>query len=132
MKMVFKSVALVLAMAVFAAPAAALSSCWTSPEEAPHGCPAGCPMMAMANAHPMSDAIQAAPSGNSCCNISSGKTTPTTQLQVPTDSTRTIVTPPHASLPLACPLVSARAESPGSSPPVFPASPQAVLCTFLI
>jgi hypothetical protein len=132
MKIVFKSVAVVLAMAVLAAPAAALSSCWTSSHEAAHGCPAGCPMMAITKTQQPSDAVQVAPGANSCCDISSGKTTPSTQLQVPIDSTRTIVMPPQASLPIARPLVSARAELPGSSPPVFPASPQAVLCTFLI
>ena len=124
--------ALALAMALLAAPAAALSGCWTSPDEARHGgCSAGCPMMAMVRTQPPSDTVQAVTSGN-CCVLSSGKPAPTTQLLVPIDSTRTLVTPSQASLLVAAPLVAPRADSPGLSPPASPSSPQAVLCTFLI
>jgi len=126
-----KSVALVLAVALLAAPAAALSTCWTSSDEAQHGCASDCPMMVMMNAHQPPDTVEAATSGTSCCDISSGKPNPATQLQVPTDSSRTAATPLQSGT-FAAVIVPARANSPSSTRPLPSSLPQAVLCTFLI
>jgi hypothetical protein len=132
MTAIFKSVALVLAIALLAAPAAALSTCWTSSDEAQPGCVPDCAMMATMNAHHAAYTVQAVASGTSCCDISSAKPNPTTQLQGPTDSSRTAVTPPQSSGTFAAVIVPARSDSPASTPPLPSASPQAVLCTFLI
>lgn len=132
MTSVFKFVALVLAVALLAAPAAALSTCWTSSDEARHGCVPDCAMMATMNAHHAAYTVQAVTSGPSCCDISSSKPNPSTQLQVPTDSSRTAVTPPQSPGTFAAVIVPARCDSPASTPPLPSGSPQAVLCTFLI
>ncbi|MGB9106177.1 MAG: hypothetical protein WCC59_15580 [Terriglobales bacterium] len=131
MTAIFKSVALLLAIALLAAPAAALSTCWTSSDEAQHGCDPACPMMATMNTHHAADTLQAVASGATCCDISSGKPNPGTQLQAPSDSSRTAATP-QSSGAFAAVLVSARSDSPRSMPPLPAVSPQAVLCTFLI
>lgn len=135
MNAVFRTVAFVLAVALLSAPAAAaLSSCWIRANEARHGCPAGCPMMGMTAAHHGYDGLEAAPGGKSCCNISSGQATPTTQLQLPSaDKGTAVVAVPQSSFAFAAALVSPRTGTRGSPPSVVPmASPQAVLCTFLI
>lgn len=129
---IFKSVALLLAIALLAAPAAALATCWAGSGEAPHDCAPDCSMMAMMNTHPPAGTVRADASGTSCCDISSGKPNPPTQLQVPTDSSRTAVTPPQSLGVLAVVPVSASADSPGSPPSLPAVSAQAVLCTFLI
>jgi hypothetical protein len=132
LKRIFQFVALALAVALLAVPAAALSSCWTSSDESQHGCDPDRPMMATMNAHHAGSTVQAVQSGTSCCDISSGKPNPSTQLQVPTDSSRTAVTPPQSSGTFAAVTVPARSDSPPSILPLPAASPQAVLCTFLI
>jgi hypothetical protein len=130
MNRIFQFVALVLAIALLAAPAAALSTCWTNSDEALHGCESDCPMMATMNTHHAAGTVQGVASGTSCCDISSGKPNPSTQLQVPSDSSRTAVTPPQSLF--AAVIVPARSDSPPSILPLPAASPQAVLCTFLI
>ena len=125
-------VALVLAIALLAAPAAALSTCWKSSDQALHGCESDCPMMATMNTHHAARTAQAVTSSTSCCEFSSGKPNPSTQLQVPSDSSRTAVTPPQSSGTFAAVIVPARSDSPPSILPLPAASPQAVLCTFLI
>jgi hypothetical protein len=132
MNRISKFVALLLAVGLLAAPAAALSTCWTSSDEAQHGCDPDCPMMATMNTHHAADTVQAVTSGTSCCDISSGKPHPSTQLQVPSDSSRTAVTPPQSSGRSAAVIVPARSDSPPSILPLPAASPQAVFCTFLI
>lgn len=132
MASILKSVAMLLAIALLAAPAAALSSCWTSSGEAQHGCcDPDSPMMAMMNHHHAADTIQAV-TGASCCDLSSGKAMPATQFQVPTRNLRTAVTPPQSAGVFAAVLGSAGSDSPPSTPSLPPASPQAVLCTFVI
>lgn len=132
MNRTFQFVALVLAIALLAAPAAALSTCWTNSDESQHGCEYDCPMMAMMNTHHAAGTIQAVASGTSCCDISSGKPNPSTQLQVPSDSSRTAVTPPQSLGTFAAVIVPERSDSPPSILPLPAASPQAVLCTFLV
>ena len=132
MNLIVKSVALALAITLLAAPAAALSECWTSSDEVQHGCPPGCPMMAMMNAHQTPDTVQAVPSGTTCCEVSSGKPTPITQLQVPTSGSRAAVTPAVSSDAFTAAPVPASTHPPGPTPALPPSSPQAVLCTFLI
>ena len=131
MNRAFKFVALTLLIALLAAPASALSRCWSGPDgDAQHGCDPDCPMMAQMN-H-AGDTMQAVASGTSCCDISSGKPAPTTQLLVPTSSARTAITPPQSLAPFAAVLVLANSISPGSITALPTASPQAALCTFLI
>lgn len=129
MNRVFKFAALILAIAVLAAPAAALSTCWTSAEPAQHGCPAGCPMMTPIPQP--TTAVQAAASGASCCNLSSGLPVPPVQMQGPN------VTPVAAN-PLHTAVAPVVADAPirvglQDGIPLKSAFPhQAVLCTFLI
>jgi hypothetical protein len=133
MASIFKSVAMLLAITLLAAPAAALTSCWTRSGEAQHGCcDPDSPMMAMMNHQHAADTIQAVASGASCYDLSSGKAMPATQVQVPTRRLRTAVTPPQSAGVFAAVLGSAGSDSPPSTPSLPPASPQAVLCTFLI
>jgi hypothetical protein len=131
MNRISKFVALVLAVGLLALPETALSTCWTNFDEAQHGCGLDCPMMAMRNAHHAADTVQAVTSGTSCCDISSGKPNPTSQLQFPTNGSRTAATPLQSGT-FAAVIVPARCDSPASTPPLHSASPQAVLCTFLI
>lgn len=132
MNTVCKSVAMLLAIVLLAAPAAALSNCWTGASEAQHGCTPGCPMMASMPAHNAAGAVQAIAARPSCCDISSAKPKPATQLQVPTDNSRTAVMPPLSMVAFAAVVVPFRTDSPPSMPPLPAASPQAVFCTFIV
>jgi hypothetical protein len=132
MDRVFKFVALVLSIALFASPASALSICWSGSGEAQHGCAPDCPMMEQMNSRHAADTMQAIASAPSCCDISSGKPAPTTQLLVPTSSARTPATPPDSSAAFAAVLFPANRAQLDASPVVPTASAQAVLCTYLI
>jgi hypothetical protein len=132
MNRIFQFIALVLALALLGAPAVALSTCWSSSDVTLHGCGTDCPMMAQMSSRHGSDTMQAVAKGTPCCDISSGKPNRNIQLQVPSDSSRTVVAPPRSSRAFAAALVPAGSDSPRSIPPLPAASPQAVLCTFLI
>src|SRR5512135_3333639 len=121
-----KSVGLVVILAMLAAPVAAIASCRV---EIPGGekCPTDCPMMTPETA---AAAMQQAPTGTPCCELSSGHRpatvspplfnrenhdglTPLAQRAWVVDLA---LTPPLAIRPLT--------DSPGNSSP-----PQALLCT---
>ncbi|MBZ5628826.1 MAG: hypothetical protein LAO06_08165 [Acidobacteriia bacterium] len=123
MKGVSKLVAVVLAMALLAMPAAGLVNCRISGGTA-HGCCAT--MMAMQQATP---AMDATPSGQSCCNLSSGKTAPAAQLQGPSSSPA-VVNPVATTAPET--VAPVRSELQDVVPLKVLSSSQAVLCTFLI
>ncbi len=127
MKVFSKLVALVLAIALLGAPAAALSTCWTTAGEARGGCPAGCPMMA----HMPQPANVAQAAGMPCCSLSSGQAATLAQLSR-ADAPSVTVNPPSAgfSAPVAVAPFPRRVARP--MPLSHPPSPQAVLCTFLI
>jgi hypothetical protein len=122
---VSKFAVVVLVLAVLAMPAAALVSCWAPPMMSA-GCPL-CPAMT----HNPGTAVQEAPAGASCCDISSGKPAPASVLQAPT--TTSLLAPAPSAVVAVSVAAPARVDHPtdqGSASP--PASPQAVLCTFLI
>jgi hypothetical protein len=128
----FKLVAVFALIGMVAAPAAAaLAMCSTSAEAgSQHACLPGCPMMAKTLGAP-TNSVQAQPQSPSCCQISSSRPTPLSQLQVPTTSIR--ITPPaDQATPVSAPVVSALDQSSESALPPSIGSPQAVLCTFLI
>lgn len=120
-----KFVCALLVLAVLAMPAAALVSCWAPPLMS-----AGCPLC-LAMAHNPGTAVQEAPGGTSCCDLSNGKPAPASVLQAPT--TTTLVAPAVSAVVAVSVAAPARVDHPtdqrSASPPV---SPQAVLCTFLI
>src|SRR5512138_3507404 len=118
-------VAVVLALVVLAGPGAALAACWSPQMTATgHHC---CPTM---RSHPgvqMKGAGQTSP----CCNITAGKSVPPSVMQAP-GSKVTVAPIAIAAVVLALPVAPARHVT---VDPVFVpelASPQAVLCTFLI
>ncbi|MGI9103505.1 MAG: hypothetical protein ACR2IF_13795 [Terriglobales bacterium] len=124
----FKFVALVLSLAVLAAPAAALAGCWSgSGGRAAHACCGD----GMDSQNPAA-AMQAADSSLSCCDVSSGKPAPTAQLILPASGAHAAVTVPNSAVSPVPMLVAANEPPPGSTPPLPGDSPQAVLCTFLI
>jgi hypothetical protein len=127
---VFKLVAVILVLAALVSPALALTVCRTSApaEDSGMKCPPDCPMMAeCAKAH----AASAAAAPGSCCQMTSGKPAPAAVPRLP-------VSPAQAQ-PLAIDaathvLLVAQAQEMKAAPhvPALDASPQAVLCTFLI
>ena len=118
-----KFVAIVLAMAMLAIPAAGLAHCRTSGRGTAHGCCAT--MMAIQQAAP---AIHTGAGGGSCCNLSSGKPAPAAQLQTSTGSP-TVVNPVATTAMAMAPV---RGELRDAIPLKVLSSSQAVLCTFLI
>jgi hypothetical protein len=127
MTRIWKFVAVVASIAVFAMPAATLSlHCVLMPPlgDNPHH---QCRMMVM---NPSADQIDAAPVNHSCCAVSAAKTESTTLPRDP--GTRSVApTALRAFLsdvpaaPVVHELVDWNVQSPG-------APPQSVLCTFLI
>jgi hypothetical protein len=130
MNRVFKLAALILAVAVLAAPAAALSRCWISSDAAQHGCLAGCPMMTQMPQPTI--VVKAAANGTSCCNLSAGLPVPPVQMQGP-NVTPVAANPLHTAF---SPVVAVAPVRSGLQDAVPLKSallvPQAVLCTFLI
>jgi hypothetical protein len=126
MKGIGKFAAVVLSLAIFAAPAAAMPlHCLFM---APSGANAHpCPMMGMDSS---SDNIKAAPSDRSCCEVAAARPHPFTVSQAPvTNSVAPTTTQTFLfdlpAAPVARGPLDWIAQLPG-------APPQAVLCTFLI
>ena len=132
MNRAFQLAALVLSVALLATPASALSVCWIGSENAKGDCGAECPMAAEMTAHHAADTVQAAAGGASCCDLSSGKPVPTRQPLVPTSSALAAVNLPQSSGVFAAVIVPANTFARDAAPIQTTASPQAVLCTFLI
>ena len=126
MKCIGKFAAVVLSMAIFAMPAAAMPlHCLLM---APSGANAHpCPMMGMDSS---SDNIKAAPSDRSCCEVAAARPQPFTVSQAPVTNSFA----PAASQALLSDLPAAPvAHGPFDWIAQLPgAPPQAVLCTFLI
>jgi hypothetical protein len=86
----------------------------------------------MSSMHRPAMAVQAAGNGGSCCNLSSGKTEPTTQLQLPNVSS-TAMNPLRTTASMAPAIALLLHADFRDLTPLNPScSPQAVLCTFLI
>ncbi len=120
-----KFVGVLAVLAVLAMPAAALASCWTAVTMS-----AGCPLCAGISHDPSQLSIQGAPAGTSCCDVSSSKPAPASELQLP--ATTTVLAPPSNGAIAVSVSSATRVDTSTwdfTSPPV---SPQAVLCTFLI
>jgi hypothetical protein len=126
MRALCKFVAVVLAGALLAMPAAGLANCRMSGRGAAQACCAT--MMAMRQTAP---AICAIPASESCCNLSSGQPAPPAQLQAP-NSSRTVLSPVVTTAPLKVAMAPLRSESKDAVPLKLLPSTQAVLCTFLI
>src|SRR5512146_438912 len=131
MKGTSKFVALMLMMAMlFASPALAFASCWTaaSADESGMKCPPDCPMMADCDKAQIAFSV---PDSSPCCQMSSGKSAPAEVPQVPvspaTASPVNLNSAEHM-------LVSVQLRASKSVPHVLlpEASPQALLCTFLV
>ena len=116
--------ALLLVVALVALPLNGLSLC-TSPDAA-GSCSPCCPAAA---AHSPLRAIQTTPATPSCCDVSSGKPTPTSTLSSPAPST--VMVPPTAVEAPSAPEPSREPEL-KSSPPPAPSCFQTLLCVFLI
>jgi hypothetical protein len=122
-----KLVALVLAIAMFVVPAAALSSCGLLMASMSESNPC-CPMM---HGKPSPASIRQGPMGESCCQVSSSK--PEQQSSLPTQTSNSLeVIPAAPASSVDAPYVAlhSRFAELLFRPPS--ASPQAVLCTFLI
>lgn len=126
-----KLVGVVLLLGMLAAPAAALSNCWTGSRNVfHHGCPPECAMMAKTVAAPVTTA-QAQPEGSNCCRISSSKPAPISQSVAP--SGQYSVAPPATQTTVAPDGIAPTAiRSSDTAPPPAVAPSQSVLCTFLI
>lgn len=127
-----KLIAIALVLASFAVPASAIASCWSAVHlSAAAGtgmnCPPGCPMMAQ-QANPQHEI---SPEKSTCCKISSGNPAPAS---IPP---ATVITPTLTIAPFKTDVVAVKPtalhlsviDAEASAPD---ASPQAVLCTFLI
>ena len=127
MTRVWKFVAVVASIAVFAMPAATLSlHCVLMPPlgDNPHH---QCRMMVM---NPAADQILAAPVNHSCCTVSAAKTESTTVPREPVTSSVALTASQAflsdlSAVPVAHERFDWNVQSPG-------APPQAVLCIFLI
>ncbi len=129
-KLQIKLVAVFVLLAVLAAPASTLASCVTaSLNHSENACPPDCAMMAEMHDAPATS-VQAQPQGQSCCEISSGKTAPAWQWGAPMEQSAALGSIPHT--PSAVVHVSAHGQSCDNAPPMLSAPSQAGLCTFLI
>src|SRR5690242_16193770 len=118
-------------MGILFVPVAALSSCWTFVSGgSKHECKPDCPMMM--NMHQDSGmSIEAQVPSRNCCQLSSGKSEPATQLLAPAGGDR--LAPPTAEVTAeSAPMVASVIRSPESAHPALPAPSQSALCTFLI
>ena len=130
MRIGYKVVAIGLMVVALLAPSASLAFCAPVSADAtsPMRCPPDCPMMA-AMQHATESGVQAAPQRSSCCEMSSGRPAPTSELQVPTDSFR-VAAPVILVAAAVAPVAFVEVTDFSSPPPLF--ASQAILCTFLI
>ncbi len=129
MPRIHKFVGLALVLALLAAPAtaSALAAC-SKAQGTPQHCGPDCPMMtAMKTAHPCASADRLNNS-KPCCEITSLPSGPS-QVRAPAGAAA-VVTPPQTADAVV--VIAANTETYTASPPLPIASPQAVLCTFLI
>ncbi len=113
--------------AILSVPLFALAPC--APSADSMQCPPDCPMMAAMQTVAGGNNVSAAPQTSSCCEMSSGQSTPTSELQVPTTFFSTAA-PVVQVTSMTEPVASGGAQD--FSPPPLVFSSQAVLCTFLI
>jgi hypothetical protein len=126
-----KVAAVLVLMGMLAAPAATLAtSCLSLRGESHHGCVPDCPMMM--NMHQDSGmSVQAQIQPPNCCQLSSGRPEPATQLLAFTGGDR--LAPPAAEVTaVSVSMVASLIRSPESAHPALPAPSQSALCTFLI
>ena len=130
MRIKYKVVAIGLMVIALLAPSASLAFCAPASADSatPMQCPPDCPMMA-AMQHATESGVQAAPQRSSCCEMSSGRPTPTSELQVPT-STYSVAAPTLDVTAAVEPMMFAENTDVSSSPPV--SFSRAALCVFLI
>ncbi len=126
-----KVAAVMVLASLLAAPAMALSSCWGSggPAAQP-SCVPDCPMMAHSEGARAVAQAQAQPEGSTCCQVSSDKTAPRSQMLVPTMSSTMAPPAAHAIASGASAQTQAHTCE-TASPPTISLS-QSALCTFLI
>ena len=87
-------------------------------------------MMAQAQMNHAAGLMMVAGGGRSCCDMSSGKPAPATLLAVPTSATSAPAVASESCVAVVHAPASDSPAGPASPPPT--ASPQAVLCTFLV
>ncbi len=131
MRIGYKFVAASLVMMALLALSAPLALCVadSAGPRAAIQCPPDCPMMAAMQHADATTAMQAASQPSSCCEMSSGRPTPTSELQVPA-STYSVAPPALDVTAVALPAAINHVTEISSPPPV--SFSQAALCVFLI
>jgi hypothetical protein len=127
MPRLFNFVAFIL-VAIIAVPVFASNYCPEHSESGMH-CPPGCSMMAMAQTTAEMQFKAATPKA-SCCELSSSKPAPRTQLQPPTDTTA--ISRQAISAVVGMAPVERRSEHAIPLPLSDSGGAQSLLCTFLI